>query len=88
VTKTYHGTGLLGELAAALDADERAERQAQAEAWQQARKDMEAIDAQITAWWDASSPFLDALLITAGYDRPDRGAWRKRSRRGPAPHAD
>jgi len=30
VTKTYLGTGLLGELAEFLDAEERAERQAQA----------------------------------------------------------
>jgi hypothetical protein len=47
VTKTYLGTGLIGRLAAELDAEERAERQAKAEAWQQARKDMEALDAQM-----------------------------------------
>ena len=47
VTKTYLATGMLGMLAAELDAEARAERQAKAEAWQQARKDMEALDAQI-----------------------------------------
>ena len=49
-------------LAAELDAEERAERQAKAEAWKQARKDMEALDAQFTAWWNASSTLIDAYL--------------------------
>lgn len=88
VTKTYHGTGLLGALAAALDAEERAERQTKAEAWQQARTDMEALDAQIEAWWDASSTLIDAILTTHGFYRHDRGPWRKRARRGPAPQTD
>ena len=85
VTKTYLGPGLIGELAAELDAEERAERQATAEAWQQTRKDMEALDAQMQEWWDTSSSLIDAYLTAAGYYRHDRGAWRKRARRGPAP---
>ena len=88
VTKTYLGTGLVGELAAELDAEERAERQAKAEAWQQARTDMEALDAQISAWWNASNALIDAYLTAAGYYRHERGAWRKRARRGPAPQTD
>jgi hypothetical protein len=88
VTKTYLGTGTLGMLAAELDAAARAERQAKAEAWQQARKDMEALDAQFTAWWNASSTLIDAYLTVHGYYRHERGPWRKRARRGPAPQAD
>jgi hypothetical protein len=88
VTKTYLGTGLLGELAEIFDTEERAERQAKAEAWQQARQDMEAIDAEISAWWDTTNIILDAFLIVQGYYRHDRGAWRKRTRRGPAPQTD
>jgi hypothetical protein len=87
-TKTYHGTGLLGELAAALDAEEHAEHQAKADAWLKARKDMEALDEQFTAWWDASSTLLTALLTAAGYYQHHRGEWRKRARRSPAPQAD
>jgi hypothetical protein len=56
-----------------MDAEERAERQAKAEAWQQARKDMEAIDEQFTVWWDASSTLLTAWLTAAGYYRHERG---------------
>ena len=88
VTKTYLGTGLLGELAEALDTEERAERQAKAEAWQQARKDMEALDAEISDWWNASNALVDACLTAAGYYRHERGPWRKRARRGPAPQTD
>ena len=88
VTKTYLGTGLLGELAEALDAEERAERQATAEAWKQARRDMEALDAQFNVWWDTTNAILEAILTDAGYYRHDRGAWRKRAQRGPAPQTD
>ena len=66
-------------LAAELDAEERAERQAKAEAWQQARKDMEALDAQIHAWWNASNTLIDAYLTAHGYYRHERGPWRKRA---------
>jgi hypothetical protein len=88
VTKLYLGPGLIGELAAELDAEERAERQAKAEAWQQARKDMEALDAQFTAWWNASSTLIDAYLTATGYYRHKRGPWRKRAdpQRHPAAH--
>ena len=41
-----------------------------------------------TAWWDTSNALIDAYLTAAGYYRHDRGAWRKRARRGPAPQAD
>jgi hypothetical protein len=88
VTKTYLGTGLIGMLAAELDAEERAERQAKADAWLKARKDMEALDAEISAWWNASSTLIDAYLTAAGYYRHERGPWRKRARRGPAPQTD
>lgn len=88
VTKTYLGTGLLGELAAEMDAEQRAKRQATADAWRQARTDMEALDAQFTAWWDTSTTLVNAWLTAAGYYRHERGPWRKRTRRGPAPQAD
>ena len=86
VTRTYIASGTFGLLAAALDAEERAARQAKVEAWRKARTDMEALDAQIAAWWDASNALVDATLRAQGYYRHHRGAWRKRGRRGPAPH--
>ena len=80
VTKTYLGTGLLGELAEFFDAEERAERQDKGRrAWQQTRKDMEALDAQFSAWWNTRSAIIDATLTANGYYRHHRGAWRKRA---------
>jgi hypothetical protein len=79
VTKTYLGTGLLGELAEFLDAEERAERQEKAAEWQQTRKDLEALDAQFSAWWNTGSAIIDATLTAAGYYRHHRGVWRKRA---------
>ena len=79
VTRTYIASGTFGMLAAELDAEERAKRQAKAEAWQQARNDMEALDAQVRAWWNASSTLIDAYLTATGYYRHERGPWRKRA---------
>lgn len=79
VTKTYVGTGPLAAIEAAMDAQKRAERQAKVDAWQQARQEMEALDAQFTAWWTASSTLIDAYLIATGYYRHERGPWRKRA---------
>ena len=56
VTRTYIASGTRGMLAVALDAEARAERQAKAEAWQQARKDMEALDAQIAPGGTQATP--------------------------------
>ena len=80
VTRTYIAAGTFAMLAAERAAEARAERQAKVEAWKQARKDMEALDAQFTAWWNASSTLIDAYLTVHGYYRHDRGAWRKRAR--------
>ena len=79
VTRTYIASGTFGMLAEFLDAEEQAERQAKAEAWRQARRDMEALDAQFSAWWDTGSAVIDATLTAAGYYRHHRGDWRKRA---------
>ena len=87
VTKEYLGTGLLADLAAAADAEQREERKAARAAWRQERADMETLDQAIDAWWDASRVLLTATLSAEGYYQHDRGAWRKRSDRegnGPA----
>jgi hypothetical protein len=78
VTKEYVGTGPVAEFCAALDAEQHAERDATRAAWRQQRADIEAIDAQMTAWWDASTALLKAALYAEGYYQHDRGTWRKR----------
>jgi hypothetical protein len=79
VTRTYIASGTFGMLAAEFDAEERAERQASALAWQQTRAELEALDAQMQAWWTASSLLIDAYLTATGYYRHERSPWRKRA---------
>ena len=78
VTKAYVGTGLLAEFHAAQDAEQQAEREATRAAWRQQQADMDAIDAQVKAWWDVSTGLLKAALYAEGYYQHDRGTWRKR----------
>jgi hypothetical protein len=78
VTKEYVGTGPLAELCAAIDAEQRAEREAKRDAWRQERAKMDAIDSQLGAWWDASTMILKAVLYSEGFYQHDRGEWRKR----------
>jgi hypothetical protein len=61
-----------------MDAEEQAERAAERAAWCQERADMDAIDAQLGAWWDAGTVLLKAVLYSEGYYQHDRGEWRKR----------
>ena len=82
VTKDYLGTGPLAELSAAEDAERRAQRHAEAEAWRQEQAARDALDQQIDAWWDMSMVLLKATLYTEGYYQHGRGEWRKRPHRG------
>jgi hypothetical protein len=79
VTKEYLGTGPLVALYAAEDAERQAQRQADADAWRQAHAEMDALDAQLDAWWDAGTVLMKAILYAEGYYQHDRGAWRKRA---------
>ena len=78
VTKQYVGTGSFAELCAAMDAEQQAEREAKWDAWRQERAEMDALDAQLEAWWHASTVLMKAALYVEGYYQHDRGEWRKR----------
>jgi hypothetical protein len=78
IIRDYVGTGLVADLAAQQDAEERAQRLAERERLQQ----------EAARWASACAPLmqlsqlLDGLtaapLIAAGYHQHHRGAWRKR----------
>lgn len=78
VVREYVGTGLVGELAARQDAEERAEKLAE----------RERLQAEDTRWATVAAPLhelsqlLDGLMaasiIAAGYHQHHRGTWRKR----------
>lgn len=78
VTKEYAGGGLMGILAADLDAEERDQRAAE----------RERILAEHEAWSALEMPgheverlmdvLMAATLLTEGFRQHDRGAWRRR----------
>jgi hypothetical protein len=78
VTKDYLGTGPLAALSAAEDAERRAQRHIEAEAWHQEQVALDALDRQLDTYWNAATLLLKATLYTEGYYQHDRGAWRKR----------
>jgi hypothetical protein len=78
VAKQYVGNDALAELVAASDTAQRYQREEAAEAWRKQREDLVALDAQFSAWWEASEALIQGLLYGAGCYRHARGHWRKR----------
>jgi hypothetical protein len=78
IIRDYVGTGLVAELAAQQDAEERAQR----------LTERERLQHEAARWASATAPLMQlsqvldgltaAALITAGYHQHHRGAWRKR----------
>ncbi len=78
VVREYVGGGLVGELAAAMDADDRAEREAEVGARRADRARLQAVDAVLEGPYGAAEELARASLILAGYHRHHRGEWRRR----------
>jgi hypothetical protein len=76
VVREYVGVGRAGELAAAEDAQRRAERRARAEASQAERMRLEAANARLEAFCKVVDAVAGLALLNAGY-RPHRGEWRR-----------
>ena len=78
VVREYFGGGLLGELAAEMDAEKRTERERQRQAWQSEREQFEALDEQVKEFDNACTAPMRDVLEQAGYHQHKRGEWRKR----------
>ncbi len=78
VIREYVGTGLVGELAAAADERERAERQAQQAAWRAECERIESAIAPLEEFCDVVETLARASLLLAGYHRHHRGEWRRK----------
>ena len=78
VLREYLGSGLVAELAARLDAEERAERRERAEAERADRARLEGADRQLAEFCDVAEALARGALLLAGYHRHDRGDWRRR----------
>ncbi len=78
VVREYVGGGILGELAARMDAEERLQREEEAEAWRDERERMEGLDGLLEEMCEAAEILAHAALLAAGYHQHKRGEWRKR----------
>ncbi len=78
VVKRYVGSGRVAELAAQLDALNRAERKMAPDAERQALADLAALDAALAPLYELADVATAAALVAAGCHRPKRGPWRKR----------
>ncbi len=78
VVRQYVGGGLLGELAAALDAEDRSEREAEVGARRADRARLQAVDTLSEELCNAGEEMARGALILAGYHRHHRGEWRRR----------
>ncbi len=78
VRREYIGGGILGELAARMDALERQQREEEAALWREERERLEALDGLTEELNEAAEMLAKAALVAAGYHQHKRGEWRKR----------
>ena len=78
VEREYVGGGLLGQLAAQMDADKRRRREQAAAAWKAERENIQALEAPVAELCEAAEILARATLVAAGYRQHNRGEWRKR----------
>lgn len=78
VVREYVGGGLAGQLAAQLDAEERADRLARQDLALAERHDVAALDAPLAELNDLADLLAEGALLAAGYHRHHRGDWRRR----------
>ena len=78
VVREYVGGGVAGDVAAELDALERAARAAAAAAWRAELERLEELDGAVAAFDGAVEALARAALLAAGYRQHHRGEWRRR----------
>ncbi len=80
VVREYVGVGVLGELAARTDAEERRRREEAAAAWREERDRLEGLAGLLDGFCEDVEIVTRAALIAAGFRRHKRGEWRKKRR--------
>ena len=78
VVREYFGTGLVGELAASEDAERRAKRLTERNAWNTLKQETERVERLVDHVSECVSAFTQTTLVSAGYYRHNRGEWRRR----------
>jgi hypothetical protein len=78
VVREYVGGGILGELAAQMDAERRQLREAEKAAQREEREHLDALVAPLEKLCEAAEIITRAALVASGYHQHNRGEWRKR----------
>jgi hypothetical protein len=78
VVREYVGGGVLGEVAARMDAEERQRREEEAAALKDEQERMETLTAPVEELCEGVEILARAALLVSGYHRHNRGEWRKR----------
>jgi len=76
VVREYVGGGVLGELAAQMDALERERREEQAARWREEQEELDALEAPVAELSEASDLLVRTALLASGYRQHNRGEWR------------
>jgi hypothetical protein len=77
VVREYVGGGVVGELAARLDALARQRREEEREAWLIEKEQLEAVDIEIEELCRMTDSLIKMVLTDAGYENR-RGEWRRK----------
>jgi hypothetical protein len=78
VVREYVGGGVLGELAARMDAEERRLREEEKESRREERERLDVLAAPIEELCKAAEVIARAVLLASGYHQHNRGEWRKK----------
>jgi hypothetical protein len=78
VIREYVGGGLIGELTAHMDAEERRLREEEKVSGREERERLDALSAPVKELCEAAEVIVRAALIASGYHQHNRGEWRKR----------
>jgi hypothetical protein len=81
VVREYVGGGILGELAAQMDAEDRWQREAEAASRREKREHLDALIAPVEELCEAAEIIARAALLASGFHCHNRGEWRKRRER-------
>jgi hypothetical protein len=78
VVREYFGTGELGEVAAQVDAMNRADREAERQARRAQKAELDALDAGVKEVDELADLLARAALLAGGFRQHKRGEWRRK----------
>jgi hypothetical protein len=78
VVREYVGGGVLGTLAARMDAERRRRREEEAATRREERERLDVLVAPVEELCEAAEIIARAALVASGYHQHNRGEWRKR----------